>query len=107
MLFLFPIAAMAADNSVQSVATEKKAREKTARGEVKVVDAAARVLIIVGKDEVAFIADESLLRDIRVNDKVTVKYSERAGKKILNSVKIDSKQKGKKRTQAVKPADNK
>jgi hypothetical protein len=97
MLLIFPLAVMSADSSIQPKAAEKKVREKISRGEVKVVDPAARVLIVVGKDEVSFTADSEMLRDIRLNDQVTVKYTEKDGMKTVSSIIVDSKQKGKKR----------
>jgi hypothetical protein len=115
MFLVFPIAVMSADSNVQFKASEKKAdkkaREKTTWGEVKVVDPAARVLIIVGKDEISFAAREEMLKGICVNDNVIIKYTERDGRKTVSSIKVDSKQKGKKKaekkTDASRSADKK
>jgi uncharacterized protein (DUF2344 family) len=91
---------MAADNVVTSKTAdkkpEKKAREKTASGVVKAIDTAARVIVIKGRDELTFTADETLLKEINVNDKVIIKYTEKSGKKYANSIKLDSKKRAKK-----------
>jgi hypothetical protein len=101
LLIMFPLSILAADNSATSVRTdkiiEKKQREKTAKGVVKVVDATAKTIVIKGKDELLFTADEVLLREIRINDQVTVKYFEKDRVRTATSIKLDTKQKGKKK----------
>ena len=58
---------------------------------VKAVDTAAGIIVIKSRDELIFTADESLLKEINVNDKVIIKYTEVSGKKCANSIKLESK----------------
>jgi hypothetical protein len=99
LLIVFPVSAIIGDSVGEAYAAEngitKKTREKTARGLVKVVDPAAKAIVIKGKDEFIFIAEESLLMDIKLNDKVTIRYKEAGGKKYAHSIKVDQKKKGK------------
>jgi Cu/Ag efflux protein CusF len=100
LLFVFPLHIIAANSAAASQTaekkTEKKAREKTANGVVKVIDTASKVIVIQGRDELAFSAEETLLKEINVNDKVIIKYTEKGGKKFANSIKLDSKKRSKK-----------
>jgi hypothetical protein len=99
LLFVFPVSIFFTDAvsfaSASEKRIEKKSREKTASGIVKVIDPAAKALVINGRDEVVFIAEEALLKDIRINDKVIIKYKEAGGKKYAHSVKLEQKKKGK------------
>jgi hypothetical protein len=99
LLIAFPINITFTDGFNKAYAAEsrgvKKAREKTAKGVVKVVDPAANALVINGKDEIAFTADAALLKDIMINDNVIIKYKEADGKKYAHSVKVDQKKKRK------------
>jgi hypothetical protein len=101
LLIAFPMNTMIGDSFCEAYAAQsgitKKAREKTAKGVVKVVDPAAKAIVINGKDELAFIAEEPLLKNIKVNDKVIIKYRESGGKKYAQSVKTEEKKKGKRR----------
>jgi ribosomal protein S1 len=71
---------------------EKKApaKVKQVSGEVAAVDAAAKTLTVKGKKgEVALTADDKAaakLADVKVGDKVTVKYKEMDGKNVATSI---------------------
>jgi hypothetical protein len=73
--------------------TAKKVREKSVRGVVKVVDPAAKVIVVHGGSDFCFTAEPALLRDINVNDRVIVRYVEQGGKKFARSIKHDQKTK--------------
>lgn len=97
LLILFPINIILTDGVSAAYAAEsggvRKAKEKTAKGVVKVVDPAAKAIVIKGNDEMTFTAEASLLKDIRVNDQVIIKYKEAYGKKCAHSIKADRKKK--------------
>jgi Cu/Ag efflux protein CusF len=68
--------------------SEKKAKVKQITGEVAAVDTAAKTITVKGKKaEVVISADEKMLADIKVGDKVVVKYAEQDGKNIAKSIK--------------------
>ena len=73
-------------------AAEKAAKAKTMQvtGEVTAVDAKANTLTVKGKKgEVALTADDKAaakLADVKVGDKVTVKYKEMDGKNVATSI---------------------
>jgi Cu/Ag efflux protein CusF len=99
-MLIVPITVMSPDFAQPASAVEKKAekrfRERTMKGEVRSVDAAAKAIIVKGNEEVSFVADESILKDIKISDQVTVKFIEKDGYKIANSIKTDSKHKRRK-----------
>jgi len=68
--------------------TEKKATVKQITGDVSAIDAAAKTITVKGKKaELTITADEKMLKDVKVGDKVVVKYSEQDGKNVAKSIK--------------------
>jgi Cu/Ag efflux protein CusF len=96
-MLIIPMTVMSPDFVQPASAAEKKAekrfKERTMKGEVKAVDPSAKAIIVKGNEEITFVADEIILKDIKVSDRVTVKYIEKDGYKTANSIKADSKQK--------------
>jgi pyruvate dehydrogenase E2 component (dihydrolipoamide acetyltransferase) len=80
------------DENAAPAKAEKKApaKVKQVSGEVAAVDAAAKTLTVKGKKgEVALTADDKAaakLADVKVGDKVTVKYKEMDGKNVATSI---------------------
>lgn len=96
--------------SIAGVAVAKdKVKVKQITGEAAAVDAATKTLTVKGKKaEVTVTADEKALADIKVGDKVVVKYTEQDGKNVAKSVKkaaakAEKKGEGKK-AEPAKPA---
>jgi Cu/Ag efflux protein CusF len=93
ILFVFAMSAVAfaAEKPAEPMKAEKKAepaKVKQVTGEVTAVDAAANSVTVKGKKaEMTISADEKMLKDIKVGDKVTVKYTEKDGKNVAKSVK--------------------
>lgn len=102
--------------SIAGVAIAKeKVKVKQITGEVAAVDAAAKSLTVKGKKaEVVISTDEKTavkadkekksLSDVKVGDKVIVKYSEIDGKNIAKSIEIKPAKAEKKGTEPAKPA---
>ncbi len=95
---------------------EKKHAKKSGHyihGEVTAVDAAANTLTVKGKKgEVTLTTDDKTrfhkgktLADVKVGDKLTVKYTETDGKKVATSVSMKTAHHHKKK--AVKPEEKK
>jgi ribosomal protein S1 len=91
----------AAPAKMEEKKAEKKApaKVKQVSGEVAAVDAAAKTLTVKGKKgDVALMADDKTtvkmgkekkaLADVKVGDKVTVKYAEMDGKNVAKSVVV-------------------
>lgn len=78
----------AEEKKAEPAKTEQKAKVKQITGEVAAVDAAAKTITVKGKKaEVVISADEKMLADVKVGDKVVVKYTEQDGKNIAKSIK--------------------
>lgn len=108
MLFALSVAghAIAAETKEAAPAEKKEAapaqkmapaKVKQVTGEVTAIDAAAKTLTVKGKaGEVALTADDKTtvkigkekkaLTDVKVGDKVTVKYTEMDGKNVAKSI---------------------
>jgi hypothetical protein len=81
-----------------------KAKVKQVTGEVTAVDVATKTIKVKGKKaEIALTADEKMLADVKVGDKVVVKYTEEEGKNIAKSIK-KSAPKAKMEEKKAKPA---
>jgi ribosomal protein S1 len=122
LLFAFSITgAFAADKAADTKAApapakdEKKAEPKKIAekkhqltGEVKAVDAKAATVTVKGKKEMTFTADEKLLKDIKIGDKIVVTYTEKDGKATATAIKAP-KAKGEKKAEKKeeKKADDK
>ncbi|WP_333653506.1 hypothetical protein [Dissulfurispira sp.] len=103
--------------SIAGVAVAKeKVKVKHITGDVAAVDAAAKSLTVKGKRaEVVISTDEKTvvkaekekksLSDVKVGDKVTVKYSEVEGKNIAKSIEIKPAKTEKKGAEPAKPAE--
>ena len=109
LLFAFSLtAAYAADKATDTKAApakvEKKAEPKKAEskhqltGEVKAVDAKAATVTVKGKKEMTFTAEEKLLKDVKVGDKIVVTYTEKDGKATASGIKA-AKAKGAKKAE--------
>jgi microtubule-associated protein 1 len=112
LLFAFSITgAFAADKAADTKAApapakdEKKAEPKKIAekkhqltGEVKAVDAKAATVTVKGKKEMTFTADEKLLKDIKIGDKIVVTYTEKDGKATATAIKAP-KAKGEKKAE--------
>ncbi len=89
-------------------AAEKKAKAKSVTGEVTAVDAAAKSVTVKGKKgDMTLMADEKMLKDIKVGEKVTAKYTEQDGKMVAKSIKkgkTKAEKKAKKEEKAAAPA---
>ena len=85
-----PVKKEAAPAKEEKKMDKKAAKAKQVTGEVAAVDAAAKTLTVKGKKgEVALSADEKAaakLADVKVGDKVTVKYKEMDGKNVATSI---------------------
>lgn len=78
----------AEEKKAEPAKTEQKAKVKQITGEVAAVDAVAKTITVKGKKaEVVISADEKMLADVKVGDKVVVKYTEQDGKNIAKSIK--------------------
>ncbi len=99
LLFVFAMSAVAfateksaeAPKAAPAPKAEKKAepaKVKQVTGEVTAVDAAANSITVKGKKaEIVISADEKMLKDMKVGDKVTAKYAEKDGKNVAKSIK--------------------
>jgi microtubule-associated protein 1 len=110
LLFAFSLtAAFAADKAADTKAApapakeEKKAEPKKVAekkhqltGEVKAVDAKAATVTVKGKKEMTFTADEKMLKDVKIGDKIVVTYTEKDGKATATGIKA-AKTKGEKK----------
>ena len=110
MLSLFFVVSL-----IGSAVAAEKVKVKQITGDVGAVDAAAKSLTVKGKKaEVALSTDEKTavkmgkekktLSDVKVGDKVTVKYSEVNGKGVAKSIEIKPVKAEKKSTAPAKPA---
>jgi Cu/Ag efflux protein CusF len=82
--------APAPEKKAEAKPAEKKAPAKVKQitGEVTAVDAAAKSVTVKGKKaEVVISADEKMLADVKVGDKVVAKYAEQDGKNVAKSIK--------------------
>ena len=88
---------------------------KQITGDVVTIDVAVKTLTVKGKKaEVVITADDKTtvklnkekktLSDIKVGDKVTLKYAETDGKKIARSIEIKPEKTEKKGVESAKPA---
>ncbi len=88
---------------------------KQITGDVVTIDVAVKTLTVKGKKaEVVITADDKTtvkmdkekktLSDIKVGDRVTLKYAEIEGKKIARSIEIKTANTGKKGAEPAKPA---
>ncbi len=106
VLFVFAVttAYVAAYPPAEKAAeTEKKATVKQITGEVVAIDVAAKTITIKGKRaEVLLSADEKMLKDIKVGDKVVAKYTEKDGKMIAKSLK-KAEAKSEQKADEIKP----
>lgn len=96
-------------STVGIAVAKEKVKVKQITGDVAAVDAVAKSLTVKGKKaEVTVIADEKALADIKIGDKVVVKYTEQDGKNIAKSIKKvadKAEKKGEeKRAEPAKPA---
>lgn len=133
MLFVLSVAVFAvASEKKEAAPMEKKeaapaekkapAKVKQVTGEVTAVDAAAKTLTVKGKaGDVALTADDKTtvkvgkekktLADVKVGDKVTVRYAEMDGKNIAKSIIIKAAPAEKKeaapKAEEKKPAEKK
>ncbi|HMK60934.1 MAG TPA: hypothetical protein VK452_07290 [Dissulfurispiraceae bacterium] len=94
-VFIFSLStALAVDKAAETKSTPAKAVKKSASkkhqltGEVKAVDAKAATLTIKGKKDMTFIADENMLKDIKIGDKIIVTYTESEGKATATGIKM-------------------
>ena len=106
LMFAFSLtAAFAADKAADTKAApakeEKKAEPKKHQltGVVKAVDAKAAAITLKGKKEMTFTADEKMLKDVKVGDKVVVTYTEKDGKATATGIKA-AKVKAEKKVEA-------
>ena len=118
LMFAFSLtAAFAAEKTAETKAAPAKEVKKSAAkkhqlpGEVKAVDAKAATVTIKGKKEMTFSADEKMLKDIKVGDKIVVTYTESNGiataagiKPAKAPKKAEPKKEEKKAEPAAKPA---
>lgn len=125
MLFVLSVAGLAlADEKKEAAPAEKKApaKVKQVTGEVTAVDATAKTLTVKGKaGDVALTADDKTtvkigkekkaLGDIKVGDKVTVRYTEMDGKNVAKSIIVKAAPAEKKeaapKVEEKKPAEKK
>ncbi len=83
--------------------TEKKVTVKQISGDVSAIDAAAKTITVKGKKaEITITADEKMLKDVKVGDKVTVKYTEQDGKNVAKSITVKPAEKP---AEPAKPAE--
>ncbi len=89
--FAYPPAEKAAPKAEEKMtepAKAEKAKVKQITGEVAAIDAAAKSITVKGKKaEVIVAADEKMLADVKVGDKIVVKYTEKDGKNVAKSIK--------------------
>ena len=94
-----PMKAAPAEKEMKAEKKEMKAAKKQVTGEVAAVDAKANTLTVKGKkgdvmvstdDKTKVMAgkDAKTLADVKVGDKVTVKYTEANGKNVATKVSI-------------------
>jgi Cu/Ag efflux protein CusF len=102
LMFAFTAVTFAAEKAAapaEKAAPATKAVKKQVTGEVTAVDAKANTLTVKGKagdvmvstdDKTKVMAgkDKKTLADVKVGDKVTVKYTEADGKNVANKVSI-------------------
>jgi ribosomal protein S1 len=102
LMFAFSAATFAAEKAAapaEKKAAPAKAAKKQVTGEVTAVDAKANTLTVKGKagdvmlstdDKTKVMAgkDKKALADVKVGDKVTVKYTEAEGKNVAHKVSI-------------------
>ncbi len=99
---------------IGSAVAAEKVKVKQITGEVAAVDAAAKSLTVKGKKaEVVVSTDEKTtvkmdkekkaLSDVKVGDKVTVKYAEANGKSTAKSIEIKPVKAEKKSAETAKP----
>jgi Cu/Ag efflux protein CusF len=97
--------------TIIKTATDKKERAgKHLRGEVKAIDSRAGTITIAGKKgEKTVAADPTILKDVKVGDKVFVKVTEQDGKLTATGIKsakdIKEKRAAKKAAKEKKAAD--
>lgn len=89
--FAYPPAEKAApkaeEKKTEPVKAEK-AKIKQITGEVTAIDTAAKALTVKGKKaEVIVTADEKMLANVKIGDKVVVRYTEQDKKNIAKSIK--------------------
>lgn len=118
LMFAFSLTcAFAAEKAAETKAAPAKEAKKSAAkkhqltGEVKAVDAKAATVTIKGKKEMTFAAEEKMLKDVKVGDKIVVTYIEADGKATATAVKAakaskkaEPKKEEKKAEPAAKPA---
>lgn len=135
MIFVLSVSglALAAEQKKEAAPAEKKeeaapaekkapAKVKQVTGEVTAVDAAAKTLTVKGKaGDVALTADDKTtvkigkekkaLGDVKVGDKVTVRYTEMDGKNVAKSIIVKAAPAEKKeaapKAEEKKPAEKK
>jgi len=111
---LFVICFFAAVLMTGSAIAADKVIVKQITGDVVTIDVAVKTLTVKGrKAEVVITADDKTtvkvnkekktLSDIKVGDKVTLKYAEVEGKKIARSIEIKTAKTGKKGAEPAKP----
>lgn len=93
ILFVFSTASVSfayppAEKAEPAKTEKPKAKVKQITGEVTAVDVATKTIKVKGKRaEITLTADEKMLADVKVGEKVVVKYSEEDGKSIVKSIK--------------------
>jgi len=102
--------------AAEEKAAPAPAKVKMVKGEVIAVDAKAKSMTIKGKKgDVVIFADDKMMAEVKVGDKVEVKYTEVDGKNVAKSVKKEEakaaetmeKKMEKKAEPAAKPAEKK
>lgn len=99
-----------------SAGAAEKVKIKQYTGEVVTIDATAKSLTVKGKKaEIVFTADEKTtvkvgkekksLTDVKIGDKVVVKYSEVDGKNLVRSIEVKPEKTEKKGPESAKPAE--
>lgn len=125
MLFMLSVAGLAiAEEKKEAAPAEKKApaKVKQVTGEVTAIDATAKTLTVKGRaGDVALTADDKTsvkvgkeqksLADVKVGDKVRVKYTEMDGKNVAKSIIVKAAPAPKKeaapKAEEKKPAEKK
>lgn len=114
LMFAFSLtAAFAADKAAETKAAtvpakdvkKSAAKKHQLTGEVKAVDAQAATLTIKGKKEMTFSADEKLLKNVKIGDKIVVTYTESDGKANVTSIKAAKESKKAQASKEEKKAD--
>lgn len=107
--FAYPPAEKAAPKAEEKKtepAKAEKAKTKQITGEVTAIDAAAKALTVKGKKaEVVVTADEKMLVNVKIGDKVVVKYTEQDGKNVAKSIKKTEAKADESKAEPVKPAE--